>query len=81
MYTSSGDDDSDTSLDLMIAAAILIHEHTERQGLVHMGPVCNLKRIREVVNYMLYRDYFHSTKPIYPSTFSNTAYGCQESYF
>jgi hypothetical protein len=64
---SLSDEESDDDTELMMAATILIHEHTSRP--VYRGSVkrCkpNVKRIRERGHYQLYRDYFHPTNPLF----------------
>jgi hypothetical protein len=59
--------ESDDDTELMMAATILLHEHTLRP--VYRGSVkgCkpNVKRNRERGNYQLYRDYFHPTNPLF----------------
>jgi hypothetical protein len=62
---SSSDKESDDDSKLMMATAMLLHEHTSRP--VYKGSVkgrkVNVKHNREKVHYQLYRDYFHPTKP------------------
>jgi hypothetical protein len=64
---SSLNEDSDDDSELMMAAAILLHEHSSKP--VHKGSVkghaTNVKCKREKSHYQLYRDYFYPTKPIY----------------
>jgi hypothetical protein len=64
---SSLDEEADVDTELMMAAAMLLHEHTSR--LVYRSSVKghkpNVKRNREKGHYQLYRDYFHPTSPIF----------------
>jgi hypothetical protein len=63
----SSDEESDDDTELMMAVAMLLHDHTSRP--VYRGSVkgrkANVKRNREKVHYQLYRDYFHPTNPIF----------------
>jgi hypothetical protein len=64
---TSSDEESDDDSDLMMAATMLLHEHTSRP--VYMGSVKgrkdNVKHNHEKGHYQLYRDYFHPTRPIF----------------
>jgi hypothetical protein len=64
---SSSDKESDNDTELMMAAAMLLHEHTSwpvYRGSVK-GRKPNVKRNCEKGHYQLYRDYFHPTNPIF----------------
>jgi hypothetical protein len=64
---SSSDEVADNDTELMIAVAMLLHEHTLRpvfRGSVK-GRKPNVKRNCERGHYQLYRDYFHPTHPIF----------------
>jgi hypothetical protein len=64
---SSSNEEADDDTELMMAATMLLHEHTSRP--VYRGSVkgrkANVKRNRERGHYQLYRDYFHPTRPIF----------------
>jgi hypothetical protein len=64
---SSSDEESDNNTELMMAATMLLHEHTSRP--VYRGSVKgrkpNVNRNRERGHYQLYRDYFHPTNPLF----------------
>jgi hypothetical protein len=62
---SSSDKEADDDTELMMAVAMLFHEHTLRpvfRGSVK-GRKPNVKCNRERGHYQLYRDYFHPTHP------------------
>jgi hypothetical protein len=63
---SSSDEDLDDDSELMMATAMLLHEHSSRP--VHRAlsrGAANVKRNREKGHYQLYWDYFQPTKPIH----------------
>jgi hypothetical protein len=61
------DEDADNDTELMMAATMLVHEHTSRP--VYMGSVNgrkpNVKRNHERGHYQLYHNYFYPTNPIF----------------
>jgi hypothetical protein len=65
----SSDEVSDDDFELMMAAAMLLHEHTSMP--VYRGSVKsrkpNAKHNREKGHYQLYHDYFHPSNPIFNS--------------
>jgi hypothetical protein len=64
---SSSDKESDDDSKLMMASAMLLHEHSSRP--LHRrsikGRKANVKPNHEKGHYQLYRDYFHPTKPMF----------------
>jgi hypothetical protein len=64
---SSSDKEANDDTEMMMVAAMLLHEHTSRpmyRGSVK-GRKANVKRNRERGHYQLYCDYFHPTRPIF----------------
>jgi hypothetical protein len=64
---SSSDEDSNDDFELMMTAAMLLHEHNSRpvrRGSIK-GRVANVKLNQKKGHYQPYWDYFHPTKPIY----------------
>jgi hypothetical protein len=64
---SSFDEEADDDTELMMAAAMLLHEHTSRpvfRGSIK-GRKPNVKRKSKRGHYKFYRDYFHPTRPIF----------------
>jgi hypothetical protein len=64
---SSSDKEADDDTELMMAAAMLLHEHTSRPAYRGSVKGCkpNVKHNREKGHYQLYRGYFHPTNPIF----------------
>jgi hypothetical protein len=64
---SSSDEEANNDTELMMAASMLLHEHTSRP--VYRGSVkgckANVKPNRERGHYQLYLDYFHPTRTIF----------------
>jgi hypothetical protein len=64
---SSSNEEANNDTELMMAASMLLHEHTLR--LVYRGSVkgskANVKPNHERGHYQLYLDYFHPTRPIF----------------
>jgi hypothetical protein len=60
-------EESDDDIELMMAATMLLHEHTLR--LVYRGSVkghkLNVKSNSEKGHYQLYHDYCHPTNPLF----------------
>ena len=82
---SSSNDESDKMMQIMAAAASILHEHNASQMPAYRGSVkdrskkvsCN----RVGGHLRLYKDYFHQTAPVYKDYFHQTDAVYKEHFF